>query len=102
MDVVFANLPFSQIFQPSLAFSLFKPILQKQGYSCSVLYPNLQFANDIGRDLYSNIANYYPQTDFLLGELLFSQFLNSVDLAPHFCALSDLVRSSHTNKFARF
>jgi ribosomal peptide maturation radical SAM protein 1 len=88
IDVACVNLPFAPTAQPSLAFSIFKPILDRAGFTSIILYPNLHFAKLIGRDLYEYIANYQPKTELLLGELLFSQFLNKNDLSEYFNDLS--------------
>jgi ribosomal peptide maturation radical SAM protein 1 len=92
-DVLLINLPFAPLAQPSLAFSLFKPILARAGFRSLILYENLQFALNIGRELYDYIADYRPRTEFLLGELLFSQSLNNRDLSDY---LTELLRRHGT------
>lgn len=93
MDIVFVNLPFVQLSQPSLALSILTSVVERSGYSSVVLYPNLQFSQAIGEKLYALIANYYPQTDLLLGEVLFSQYLNDIDASSSILNLISLARS---------
>lgn len=90
-DVVLVNLPFAPLAQPSLAFSIFKPILSRAGFKTKILYANNEFARQIGSARYEYIANYQPQTELLIGELLFSQFLNDTDTSQ---LLAQTARSS--------
>jgi ribosomal peptide maturation radical SAM protein 1 len=98
VDVVFVNLPFAPTAQPSLAFSVFKPLLERAGFTSTILYPNLKFSMNLGHNLYDYIANYRPEAEMLLGELLFSQFLNDTDLSKFFRQISQHYRN---DKIAR-
>src|SRR6201984_1349520 len=90
VEFVLLNFPFAPRAHPSLAFSLLKPILSNAGFKTAILYTNQEFARQIGPTRYEYIANYQPQTELLIGELLFSQFLNDTDISQ---SLAQIARS---------
>lgn len=55
-DVCLVYLPYGPLERPSLAYSLFKPVLQSQGIDVRVLYSNFAFAEDVGAILYGDMS----------------------------------------------
>lgn len=102
MSVLFAVMPFVQIAQPSLACQLLASTLRTQGVNAEVRYYTLDFARRIGVELYSKFANYYPQNEFLLGEMLFSQVLNETDLSAELNRKRDFLLSKNLDAQAEF
>ena len=78
VDVCLPLVPFARVEAPSLALGIFKAKLSELGVSSKILYPNLDFAYQIG------IKNYYAlsmENITLIGEWLFSYCLFQ-DKAP--------------------
>src|SRR5262245_57856368 len=48
--------PFHQLFIPAIGVSLLKAGLSRLGIDCDILYVNLQFAERIGVELYTQVA----------------------------------------------
>jgi len=76
IDVLLVSMPFGDVFSPSFALSLLQPQLRGRGLTCDVVYPTITFAELIGQDLYSSLANNRngSMNDFV-GEWLFSDEL---------------------------
>ena len=76
IDVLLVSMPFGDVFSPSFALSLLQPQLRARGLTCDVVYPTITFAELIGQDLYSSLANNRngSMNDFV-GEWLFSDEL---------------------------
>jgi ribosomal peptide maturation radical SAM protein 1 len=72
-DVCLVLMPYAAIELPSIALGLLKVCLQKAQIKPVVLYPNLQFTQEIGLDLYTVISQRF--TESLLGEWTFSGVL---------------------------
>ena len=51
-DVVLVNMPFAALERPSLALSLLKAILHREGISAEVRYPNLEVGELLGAHTY--------------------------------------------------
>jgi ribosomal peptide maturation radical SAM protein 1 len=73
MDVCLVLMPYANIQLPSIALGLLKECLQKSKIESAVLYPNIQFAEEIGLSLYTTISQRFTTT--LLGEWTFSGVL---------------------------
>lgn len=75
-DVVLISMPFGNIFSPSMGLSLLKGGLTRAGISCRVRYFGLRFAQRIGRELYTSIADdRQPSIRELAGEWIFARAL---------------------------
>jgi len=70
-DVYLVQMPFSPLFQPSLAIGLLKADARDAGLSCAVEYANLRFARAIGLWGYEILHNFTIL--HLVGEAVFSQ-----------------------------
>lgn len=67
-------MPFMAPNRPNLALSQLRAVLECDGYPCDILYANLEFAEEIGVDLYAKIAEKFPQ-ELLIGDLIFSPLM---------------------------
>ncbi len=83
-DISFVVMPFASFQRPSLGVSLLKANLARAGFSSKIHYFNLLFAEKIGAKLYNQIAELsenesseFGSLDYLLGELIFSPFIQS-------------------------
>jgi len=63
--------PFGSIEHPDLGLGLLQANAQRAGFSCRALYPNLDFAERLGLDLYFWLANSRAYLE-LLGEWVFA------------------------------
>lgn len=72
--VLLINMPFGPIATPSLGLSLLQAGLKREGIESRICYFNLRFANLIGAEAYSQVANESVTSD-LLGEWIFSNAL---------------------------
>jgi len=72
--VLLINMPFGPIATPSLGLSLLQAGLKREGIGSRICYFNLRFANLIGEEAYSQVANESVTSD-LLGEWIFSNTL---------------------------
>ena len=70
-DVVLLQMPYVAVHRPSIALSLLKSALLLQGISCQVVYPNLQWAEELGLAVYEAVAS--TQNDDLLGDWIFAE-----------------------------
>jgi len=71
VDVLLINPPWSALTSPSIQLSILKPIVRATGYSCAVLYANLQLATFIEPQVY---AKFHTNRQLMhLGEWLFSE-----------------------------
>jgi radical SAM superfamily enzyme YgiQ (UPF0313 family) len=98
--VLLISMPFGPIRMPSLALSLLKAGVERRGFTCTVHYFNLAFANLIGLDLYDLISEGFAAEE-LLGESLFSSYLfgNSV---PPFADYFEHILHAQPKKHASF
>ena len=69
-DVVLVQMPYVAVQRPSIALSILKAGLLKEGLSCQVVYPTLWWAEEIGLGLYEAVAS--TQNDDLLGDWIFA------------------------------
>ncbi len=77
-DVLLVQMPFANLRWPSLALGLLKAGVQRRGIRCDVAYLNFDFAEAIGGETYSWIADQFA---FVLGgERLFARHLFSAGL----------------------
>jgi len=81
MDVAFAVVPFADIARPAVGVSLLKAGLARRGFSSRIHYFNIDFAEAIGDDLYTRIANRTP-TVSMAGEWFFADQVFPGRLAP--------------------
>jgi len=70
MDVCLVNMPIAAVQRPSLALGLLSAVLERDGISTKVLYPDLWFAEYFGLRLYRQL--YQGRPDDLLTEWLFA------------------------------
>ena len=92
MDVVFVVMPFADTDFPTIGVSLLKSHTIRHGFSATVCYLNIDFAEWIGSWLYrlvsvgagsrSHEVYYHFPPNPLAGEWLFSRFLFSDQLPP--------------------
>lgn len=78
VDVCLPLVPFARVEAPSLALGIFKTKLSELGVSSKILYPNLDFAYQIGIENYHALS---MENISLMGEWLFSYCLFG-DKAP--------------------
>lgn len=64
--------PFAIVSTPSLALGLLKGNLREQGFSCTVMYSNVRYAELINESLYTSISSHFP-VQTLIGDWLFSE-----------------------------
>ena len=74
MDIVFVVMPFAELSRPAIGVSLLKSAALRDGYTARIEYPNIQLADEIGADLYSQISSAFPP-DIVLGEWFFAHDL---------------------------
>jgi ribosomal peptide maturation radical SAM protein 1 len=73
-DVLLVNMPFTNLFTPSIGLGLLKAGLTRIGVSCRALDFHLRFAELVGQDTYHSIeGKTYPE--HLVGEWVFSESL---------------------------
>src|SRR5437588_4440379 len=72
-------MPFADIGRPAIGVSLLKAAAERDGFSVHVEYLNLRYAERIGAELYSSIADTYP-AEMLVGEWLFAADLFGADI----------------------
>lgn len=70
MHVCMVNVPWARVDAPSIQCGLLKSVVIESGFSCDVKYCNVDFAQEIGAELYGAIASTYAGD--LFGEWLFS------------------------------
>jgi hypothetical protein len=95
MDVLLVHMPFGPIDTPSLALSQFAASLTAASFSASVRYFSIDFAERIGVEDYSYIADGNPATVDLVGEWIFSHALNDIDPATSDYPREILVRRAN-------
>ena len=71
MDVVFAVLPFADVNRPAIGVSLLQSAARQAGFSSTIEYFNLDFAEALGLELYARLAFALPP-DLLAGEWFFA------------------------------
>jgi ribosomal peptide maturation radical SAM protein 1 len=74
VDICFIVMPFVSVSRPAIGVSLLKAAMIKIGVSAKVHYFNLKFAEKIGLDLHSRLAETGLDSP-LIGELIFSPFV---------------------------
>ena len=75
-DVVLASLPFGVLHSPSLALGLLQARLEAARIRTTCRHFTLDYAAEVGVDVYSKIAAGLPRTTDLLGEWIFSHALS--------------------------
>jgi ribosomal peptide maturation radical SAM protein 1 len=80
-DVVFVVMPFADIGRPAIGVSLLKAAVQKAGYSATIRYCNIEWADIIGLELYQKVSNGFPP-ELLVGEWCFADDVFGQDVAP--------------------
>src|SRR6185295_13432817 len=81
-EVVLIQMPFGQLFWPSIGLSLLQAELAREDIAAKVLYLTLPFAEAIGLPLYTRIADgRRPRNTDLAGEWVFAEALFG-DAAP--------------------
>jgi ribosomal peptide maturation radical SAM protein 1 len=95
MDVLLVHMPFGPIDTPNLALSQFAPSLAAASLSTSVRYFSIDFAERLGVEDYSYIAEGNPATVDLVGEWIFSHALNDTDPATSAYPLEILIRRAN-------
>jgi len=68
--IALVNMPFGMANRPSIQCGLLKASVRRAGHEAEIFYLNLEFAAEIGADLYRHVS--LSRTDHLLGEWLFS------------------------------
>jgi ribosomal peptide maturation radical SAM protein 1 len=81
MDVAFAVVPFADISRPAIGVSLLKAALTRRGFSSTIHYFNVDFAETVGDQLYRSISNDAP-ADSLVGEWFFADLVFPGELPP--------------------
>ncbi len=74
--VVFFSMPFAEVDRPSLALSLLRSELAEAGVASRIIYANIRYASRVGPYLYQFIAGGRPATYHMLGEWMFSPWLD--------------------------
>ncbi|MFY9823500.1 MAG: RiPP maturation radical SAM C-methyltransferase [Thermoanaerobaculia bacterium] len=69
-EVCLVQMPYAAIERPSLALGVLKAALDRRGFECKVLYPNIWFAEETGLEIYLGINSFIFNT--LLGEWTFA------------------------------
>jgi ribosomal peptide maturation radical SAM protein 1 len=72
--VLLLNMPFISLSRPAIGISLLKARLAEEGLACDLDYPNLFFADRVGKDAYELISDHLSPA-FFAGDWLFSQHL---------------------------
>lgn len=72
---LFISMPFSPPNRPNLALSRLQAVLRAGGHHCELLHTEIDFAAEIGLDVYAKLAVQYPQ-ELLLGDLVFAPHMN--------------------------
>ena len=89
--VLFLNMPFSSLFQPSLALSQFKSQLAEKGLSCTVLNLNFEFARRIGFKAYEPLQTLHA-VDARIGEWLFAREAWGAEFGPSSARFAEICR----------
>lgn len=82
LRVALVNMPFATVERPALGLSLLKAGVRQAGHECDVLYPNLDFAVAVGRDVYDRLALALPEW-IMGGDLVFRHALAGRDLSDN-------------------
>lgn len=69
------ELPFKSITRPNIGFSILRSILESKGVHCDIRYANIDFAELLGYDIYTNIAERIAH-EYLIGDLVFASYVN--------------------------
>jgi ribosomal peptide maturation radical SAM protein 1 len=73
--VLLVSMPFAPLYAPSLGLSLLQGQLQFDGVAAGIRYFGMDFAKNLGEELYCLVAEGFPSTIALSGEWLFSHCL---------------------------
>src|SRR3989338_6492753 len=92
--VVLVSMPFGPLNTPSIGLSLMQAALKNSGIHSQCLYLTLQFAKDIGSDIYSEIAGGKPLTADLVGEWLFSGALFESNREPAAGYIKEVIKNN--------
>ncbi|MGD1837458.1 MAG: RiPP maturation radical SAM C-methyltransferase [Nitrososphaeraceae archaeon] len=68
-------MPFCPYESPHLGSSLLKSKLETKGYYTNVLYFNLKFLKELGLDVYDQISGNNNTLHYIVGDLVFSEYL---------------------------
>jgi len=87
--IVLANMPMSAVERPSLALSLLKSILTRDGFAATAVYPNMWFLEYVGVADYHLLEGCLPEealVDWLFSGIAFPDFTSAPDtfLEPYF------------------
>jgi len=81
MDVCLVVVPFADVERPSIGVSLLSAEVARVGVSCRVTYLNFDFAESIGRRLYTDISESLP-ADSLVGDWFFADLVFGDEIPP--------------------
>lgn len=91
--VLLVCMPFQSVQFPSLGLGLLQAVLRDEGMTCDVRYASLDYAKEIGFDLFQLVAVTYPTVLDMVGDWIFSAALFDEDPDPAH-RLLERVRSS--------
>ena len=78
-QILLVCMPFGPVDYPSLALSLLKPLVQREGIACDVSYLNIAFRASIGDpDIYFEVARRH-----IIGESVFAEALFEEEAPPY-------------------
>lgn len=82
------NMPFISLSRPAIGISLLKARLNEEGLACDTGYPNLYFADLVGKDAYELISDHLSPA-FFVGDWLFAQhmFGDRLDIKTYVASL---------------
>jgi ribosomal peptide maturation radical SAM protein 1 len=82
-QVLLVCMPFGPLNYPSLALSLLKPLVQREGIVCDVSYLNVAFRAFIGDpDIYFEVARQHMVGEWVFAEVLFEEKAPPYDIEP--------------------
>jgi ribosomal peptide maturation radical SAM protein 1 len=81
MDVCLVVVPFADVERPSIGVSLLSAELARAGFDCRVRYVNFDFAESIGRRLYTDMSESLP-ADSLVGDWFFADLVFGSEIPP--------------------
>jgi ribosomal peptide maturation radical SAM protein 1 len=74
LRTLLVDLPFMSVHRPNLALTLLQGALRQAGYPCDLRYAKLDFAREIGVELYRVISEQLPH-ELLIGDYIFGEVL---------------------------
>jgi ribosomal peptide maturation radical SAM protein 1 len=81
VDVALAVVPFADIARPAIGVSLLKAGLARKGFNSKIHYFNIEFAETIGDEVYTQISDHTP-SDSMAGEWMFAELVFGNQLPP--------------------